>query len=66
MLLKSRASRTCFLACCLPGRAKASSAPGTYIIIIITIIIIIIIIIIILIIIILIIVVAVLQITDLP
>ena len=64
MLLKSRASRTCFLACCLPGRAKASSAPGTYIIIIITIIIIIIIII--LIIIILIIVVAVLQITDLP
>jgi len=29
MLLKSRASLTCFRACFLPGRAKDLSAPGT-------------------------------------
>jgi len=31
MLLKSRASLTCFRACFLPGRAKDSSAPRYYI-----------------------------------
>ena len=30
MLLKSRASRTCFRACFLPGRAKDLSAPRVY------------------------------------
>jgi len=30
MLLKSRASLTCFRACFLPGRAKDLSAPGTF------------------------------------
>jgi len=30
MLLKSRASLTCFGACFLPGRAKDLSAPGIY------------------------------------
>ena len=29
MLLKSRASLTCFRACGIPGRAKDLSAPGT-------------------------------------